>query len=201
MHVFIFLYSKWRCSQVIAVNSMLPLAPGCHKKCHWLYSIDNLAFSFVVHWILMNDFVIKYHSSQHLSYLNHLGGTHMCQWTRPSVVHIMPGCVFSAKPSYGLLLVEPLGTVLGEVKVEMRQFSHNKISLKKSSTKWRPQCANSLWLSDAIWWQKYDAIWRHIVTGNGLLLDDTMSLLEHQRWLIISDVQWQYNVCNFTIDT
>ena len=40
----------------------------------------------------------------------------------------------------GLLLIEPLGTSVNEISIEIQTFSFKKTHLKTSSAKWRPCC-------------------------------------------------------------
>ena len=42
--------------------------------------------------------------------------------------------------NYGILLIEPLGTNISEILIEILTFSFKKMRLKVSSAKWRPCC-------------------------------------------------------------
>ena len=52
----------------------------------------------------------------------------------------------------GILLIEPLGTIFSEILIKIHTCSFKKMHLKMASISSRPQCVNSFWPTDAIWW-------------------------------------------------
>ena len=61
----------------------------------------------------------------------------------------------------------------------------------------RGQWVNSLWPSDAIWWQRYESTLAQVMACCLMAPSHNMN----QHWLIISEVKWHSHQGNFTRDT
>ena len=145
--------------------------------------------------------------------------TYMHWWTMTSLVQILAGCLFGAKPLFKPVLAyffaDPLETNFSDIPIKMQQFSYQKIN-SQISAKWMPFCLslnvliyieisaylriminfNSLWPSDAIW--PHRSGWTLAQVMACCLTAPSHYL--SQCWLIISKVLWLSCEGNFTRD-
>ena len=123
LHIF---HTEWMCI----------LLPGC-----WMNKIHVI--SPYVMWVGISwsmGYVMFFSALTHLPLVPHICVNELCQhWSKRWLVACTtPSHWFNQ--CYRSLSIEPLGTILSEILIKIRNFSFMKMHLKISSAKWRPFC-------------------------------------------------------------
>ena len=92
----------------------------------------------------------------------------------------------------GILLIEPLGTNISEILVEIITFSIKKMHLKMSSGNWRPFCLGLNELSFVLLWLNHPSFHRHghvdiltkfpSVTATEIVILTTFGAISDDNW-------------------